>query len=179
MASCSRTHKFGSPRQHPATGGGMYDGGGDLSQRRDIGPDRLPIALEVRRLGEAGQLATSGAPSLAMPGFSRLSAPYCQPSWCLLAGPFGGRSPASHARSFGGGRTCHSDGCHALVVALPPPASPLRHAGRVRVTPLLSIIIPTADRQQHAAKAIAASAAACPKTELVVSDTSESEGLQN
>jgi len=45
------------------------------------------------------------------------------------------------------------------------------------VTPLLSIIIPTADRQDCAAKAISAATAACPEAEIVVSDTSVSEGL--
>ncbi len=45
------------------------------------------------------------------------------------------------------------------------------------MTPLLSIIIPTADRQDYAAKAISAAAAACPEAEIVVSDTSASEGL--
>lgn len=45
------------------------------------------------------------------------------------------------------------------------------------MTPLLSIIIPTADRQEYAAKAISAAAVACPEAEIVVSDTSETEGL--
>lgn len=45
------------------------------------------------------------------------------------------------------------------------------------MTPLLSIIIPTADRQDYAAKAISAAAVACPEAEIVVSDTSASAGL--
>lgn len=45
------------------------------------------------------------------------------------------------------------------------------------MTPLLSIIIPTADRQDYAAKSISAAAAACPDAEIVVSDTSAAEGL--
>ena len=45
------------------------------------------------------------------------------------------------------------------------------------VPPLLSIVIPTADRQEYAAGTIEAVAAACPDAEIVVSDTSVEEGL--
>lgn len=44
--------------------------------------------------------------------------------------------------------------------------------------PQLSILIPTADRQDYAVSSVAAVAIACPDAEIVVSDTSAEEGLE-